>query len=133
MIFESRHISQVIGRDPGAVAAYAGNPANLPRWAEGLSSGIRLENGRWLADSPMGAVEVRFLGGLEFGILDHDVLMPDGTIFHNPMRVVRNGDASEIIFTLYRWAGTSDDDYEKDAAMIRSDLARLRAILEAQG
>lgn len=132
MSFESRHISQVIQRAPADVAAYAGDPATLPQWAAGLSSGIRLENGRWFADSPMGAIEVRFLGGLEFGILDHDVVMPDGTIFHNPMRVVRNGDASEVVFTLYRWEGMSDDDYEKDAAMIRSDLARLRDILETQ-
>lgn len=133
MAFDSRHISQVIHRDPADVAAYAGNPANLPRWAEGLSSGIRLENGRWLAESPMGAIEIRFLPGIEFGILDHDVVMPDGTRFHNPMRVVRNGDASEVVFTLYRWDGMSDEGFAKDAAMIVSDLARLRDILEAQG
>ena len=72
MVFDARHISLPINRDPAIVAAFAGDPANLPLWAQGLSSGIRYQDGRWITDSPMGSVEVAFTGGIEFGVLDHD-------------------------------------------------------------
>jgi hypothetical protein len=131
MTFEALHISQPINREPSVVAAFAGDPVNLPRWAAGLSDGIRNEHGRWITDSPMGVVEVRFLGGVELGILDHDVIFPDGTAVHNPLRVLRNDDGSEVVFTLYWLPDTADDAFERDASLVRADLIRLRNILEA--
>ncbi|MGO1543616.1 MAG: SRPBCC family protein [Gulosibacter sp.] len=130
MIYESRHISQSIERDPRDVIAFASDPANLPRWAAGLSSGIRHERGKWLTDSPMGVVEVRFHDGAGLGILDHTVIFPDGTEVLNPLRVLRNGDGSEVVFTIYRLPGVSKDDFERDARLVREDLERLRGILE---
>lgn len=79
----------------------------------------------------MGLVEVRFTGGSEFGVLDHDVIFPDGTVVHNPLRVLQNGAASEVVFTLYHLPGVSDEEFERDAALVRADLERLRGILEA--
>lgn len=92
MTYPAVHVSLAIDADPRAVSAFAGDPANLPRWAAGLSAGIRHEDGRWVADSPMGVVEVRFTDAVALGILDHDVVFPDGTIVHNPLR----GRATEI-------------------------------------
>jgi hypothetical protein len=34
----------------------------------------------------MGKVQLRFAAGAEHGIFDHDVTLPNGTTFHNPMR-----------------------------------------------
>ncbi|HWL02618.1 MAG TPA: SRPBCC family protein [Microbacteriaceae bacterium] len=130
MAYPARHISQTIARDPAAVAAFAGDPANLPLWAAGLSAGIRLEAGRWITDSPMGVVEVAFVGPIEHGILDHDVRLPHGDVVHNPLRVLRNGDGSEVVFTLYRLPDVTDEEFERDAALIAEDLDRLRALLE---
>lgn len=79
----------------------------------------------------MGAVEVRFVGPVDHGILDHDVIFPDGTRVHNPLRVLVNGDGSEVVFTLYRLPGVSDADFEKDASLVREDLERLRKVLES--
>lgn len=131
MTFESRHIAQAIQRTPADVVAFAGDPANLPRWAGGLSSGIRNEDGRWFTDSPMGVVEVRFAGGGEFGVLDHDVIFPDGTLAHNPLRVLHNDNGAEVVFTLYRRPNVADEEYEHDAALVAADLTRLREIVEA--
>jgi hypothetical protein len=130
MTFPARHISQAIERDPAVVAAFAGDPANLPLWAAGLSAGIRVEDGRWIADSPMGVVEVAFVGRIEAGILDHDVTLPDGVVVHNPLRVLRNDAGSEVVFTLYRLPDVADDEFEGDAALVAADLARLRTLLE---
>lgn len=130
MTWSCRHLSQSVERPPAEVAAFAGDPANLPRWAAGLSAGIRREGDHWVTDSPMGTVRVRFVGAVGLGILDHDVTLPDGTVVHNPLRVLRNGTGSEVVFTLYRRPGLSDEEFEQDAAMVRADLERLRAVLE---
>lgn len=130
MALPSRHISQTIKCDPTVVAEFAANPVNLPLWAHGLSGGIRNVEGRWVTDSPMGTVEVRFCGGTEFGVLDHDVIFPDGSQVHNPLRVLHNDGYAEVVFTLYRQPNTALDDYEQDAAFVVADLERLRDHLE---
>ncbi|MCK9900391.1 polyketide cyclase [Parafrankia colletiae] len=133
MTWRALHLSQPIERAPEAVAAFAGNPENLPLWAAGLSSGIRCEEGRWVTDSPMGKAEVSFSGPVEHGVLDHDVTLPDGTVTHNPLRVLRNGEGSEVVFTLFQLPGVADDAFDRDVAHVRADLARLRNLLESQG
>jgi hypothetical protein len=118
------HVTQSIASPPAEVVAFAGDPANLPRWASGLSSGIRCSGGDWVADSPMGEVIVRFAPA------NDDVVMPDGTVFHNPLRVLPNAAGSEVVFTLFRLDGVTDAEFEADAVTIRADLERLRAVLE---
>jgi hypothetical protein len=122
------HISQSIDATVADVVAVAGDPSKLPLWAAGLSSGIRNENGRWLADSPMGSVEVRFVGPVDIGILDHDVTLPDGSVTHNPFRVLPNDTGSEAVFSLFRKPGVTDEEFAADAATIRADLERLATL-----
>lgn len=129
MAWPARHISRFIARPPAEVGAFLADHRNLPKWAEGLSAGISVENGVVYSESPMGKVQLRFAGGAEHGIFDHDVTLPDGTTFHNPMRVLKNDEGSEVVFTLYHLPGVSDADYEKDAATIAADLERLAAAL----
>lgn len=130
MTWPALHISCTIRRAPRDVIAFAGDPANLPRWAAGLSTGIRHVGGRWLAESPMGDIEVSFPGPIEAGVLDHDVRLPDGTVVHNPFRVLRNDDGSEVVFTLFRRDGVDAAEFAEDAAAVEADLASLRTILE---
>ena len=124
------HISRPVDADLEAVVAIAGDPEKLPLWAAGLSSGIRNEAGRWVTDSPMGTVEVRFVGPTECGILDHDVTLPNGTVVHNSLRVIRNDNGSEIVFSLFKRPGMTDDEFHRDAALVREDLVRLKDILD---
>ena len=63
-------------------------------------------------------------------MLDHDVTMPDGEVVHNPLRVLRNDDGSEVVFTVYQRPGMTDEQFEQDAAAVAADLERLRALLE---
>lgn len=79
----------------------------------------------------MGRVSVEFVGALKHGILDHDVTLPDGSVVHNPLRVLRNEEGSEVVFTLYRLPGVTDEEFERDAGMIVTDLEQLRSLLEA--
>ena len=129
MSWPARHISRFIDRKPADISAFLADNRNLPKWAAGLSAGVSEEDGVVLSESPMGMVQVRFAAGAEHGIFDHDVTLPDGRSFHNPLRVLRNDEGSEVVFTLYRVTGVTDEAYEKDAATIAADLERLAAAL----
>jgi hypothetical protein len=131
MISESKHLSEGISRPAAEVYDYASNPANLPEWAPGLGSSVEYVDGRWLVDSPMGRVSVAFVPRNEYGVLDHDVTMPSGEIVYNPMRVTKDGSGSEVVFTLRRLPGMSDEDFGRDAKAVAADLARLKQVLEA--
>ncbi len=130
MSTDTRHLSIEIDRPEAEVYAFVSDPANLPRWAAGLSGSIERVDGRWLADSPMGRVEVEFAPPNEFGVLDHVVTLPDGQRVLNPLRVLGFRGRSEVVFTLRRAEGMTDSEFEADAAAVAADLATLKSILE---
>jgi hypothetical protein len=111
------------------VHAYARDPRNLPAWAAGLAAGIEQRAGRWVADSPMGEVEVRFVS-TEPGVLDHDVVLPGGDVVRNPLRVAPDGDGCRVVFTLVRRPGMTEAEFAADAAAVDADLRRLRGLLD---
>ena len=127
---ESQHLSVHIRRSVDAVYDYAANPENLPEWAAGLSSGISLVAGDWVSDSPMGRVIVEMIEPNTLGVLDHWVTTPEGDAFYNPVRVIEADGGCEIIFTLRRQPGMSDDAFEADAIAVVTDLTTLKGILE---
>lgn len=127
---ETRVVSQAIDAGADAVYAYARTMETLPEWASGLASGIRQEGGAWFSDSPMGRVRIDMAPQNEFGVLDHDVTLPDGSVVHNAMRVVPSGEGSFVTFVLCRLPGVSAADFQKDAEHVTKDLAALKARVE---
>ncbi|HYX36733.1 MAG TPA: hypothetical protein VE954_26790 [Oligoflexus sp.] len=132
MAWPAKHISIGINRTPDKVYAYVSSPENLPSWAAGLSGSIRREGEKWVADSPMGQVRIQFAPHNAFGVLDHDVTLPNGVTVHNPMRVVPNDMDSEVMFTLFHRPEMSHDELQSDAAQVLEDLMRLKMILEGK-
>ncbi|CAL9344259.1 hypothetical protein SUDANB176_00334 [Streptomyces sp. enrichment culture] len=129
---ESRHISICIDRTADDVYAYASDPANLPAWAHGLGGSIEKVGDQWVAESsPMGRITVSFAPRNTLGVLDHDVTLPSGKTFCNPVRVITSGTGSEVVFTLRRQPEMSDADFERDAGMVAADLARLKEVMES--
>lgn len=127
---KSRHLSTVIAATPAAVYAFAAEPENLPKWAAGLAEAeVKREGDLLVVESPMGQVTVKFVPPNDFGVLDHEVTLPTGVVVTNPLRVLAHPEGSEVVFTL-RQLDMSDEDFERDAAMVVADLARLKAILE---
>jgi hypothetical protein len=127
---ESRNVSVAIDRPDEAVYAFAADPANLPLWAAGLGSSIEFIDGRWIADAAAGRVVVEFLPNNDFGILDHVVTLPSGERVLNPMRVIGYRDRSEVVFTVHKRPGMTDEEFESDAAAVAADLATLKRLLE---
>jgi hypothetical protein len=72
-----------------------------------------------------------FVEGNTFGVLDQSVTLPSGEVIYNPMRVMRDGDGCEVVFTLRRLPDMTDDDLEGDAGLVQADLTRLKHLLEA--
>ncbi|MEO6701833.1 MAG: SRPBCC family protein [Jatrophihabitantaceae bacterium] len=130
MTVQSRHLSVAIQRPADEVYRFAGNPANLPRWAAGLSSSVTEQDGQWVADSPMGQITIEFAPANEFGVLDHAVTMPSGQVVHNPMRVLTDGEGCEVVFTVRSRDGMTTDEFEADCAAVAADLAGLQQLLE---
>jgi hypothetical protein len=49
----------------------------------------------------------------------------------NHLRVLRNGDGCEVVFTLYRLPQMSDEDWLRDAKAVTRDLRTLRSVLQS--
>jgi hypothetical protein len=130
MTFEAQHVGIAINRAADDVYAFASNPENLPIWAAGLSASIEYVNGNWIATSPMGRVVVTFAPQNPFGVLDHQVTLPSGATVDNPVRVVPNDDGSELVFTVYRRPGVTDQQFAEDAQAVARDLRALKTLLE---
>jgi polyketide cyclase/dehydrase/lipid transport protein len=128
---ESRHLAVRIDCPPEVAYAFASDPARLPEWAPGLGTAVERVGDDWFAESPMGRVRVAFAPSNDLGVLDHDVTLPSGEVFHNPMRVLRDGDGCEVVFTLRRQDGMSDEEFARDEAAVAADLATLKRLLEA--
>lgn len=133
MTSQTRHITEQINRPAREVYDFASDPANIPRWASGLGNAAENVDGQWFVDSPMGRISVTFAARNEFGILDHDVTLTSGEVFYNPMRVISDGDGCEVVFTLRRQPGVSDEEFTRDTGLITADLAKLKQLLEGPG
>jgi hypothetical protein len=127
---ESRHVSTHIDRSAADVYAYASDPSNLPAWAPGLLKSVEQIDGQWIADSGMGRILLDWAPDNPYGVLDHHVTVPSGQTFYNPMRVIADGDGSEVVFSVRRQPEMTDEEFDRDCAAVQADLNALRDILQ---
>lgn len=128
---DSRHLSVRIDRPATDVYAFASNPTNLPQWAPGLGTAVVHERGAWYVETPGGRARVTFAPPNEYGVLDHEVVTPSGEAVFVPLRALADGDGTEVVFTLRRAPGMTDDELERDAALVAADLERLKEVVES--
>ena len=117
--------------DARTVYDFARQMNNLPQWASGLASGVEQRGNLWFAQSPMGEVEIAMASENTFGVLDHDVILPDGSTVHNALRVTPAGNASMVSFVVLQTPGMTDQQHQDDADQVKRDLQALRRLLEA--
>lgn len=104
-----------IERPPQEVYAFVRDPKNLAEWASGLD----------------GAVKVRFVDPNPYGVLDHYVSVNSGPEAYMPMRVFPNGDGAEVLITVFRQSGVSEEKFAEDTQWVRRDLETLKELLES--
>jgi hypothetical protein len=78
----------------------------------------------------MGRVTLTFAPRNDFGVLDHDVTLPSGEMVRNPLRVIRDGDRCEVVFTIRQRPEMTEEDFKRDADALAQDLATLKALVE---
>ena len=126
----SLHLGQHVACSAQRAYDYARDPGHLSAWAAGLGGPVEQVDGQWRVSTPDGDLTIAFVPENPYGVLDHDVVLPDGTTVTNPMRVLPGGDGCEVVFTLRQQPGMTDDDLARDAAAVAADLVRLRDLLE---
>jgi uncharacterized membrane protein len=130
MLLQAQTVSVSTTVAAAVVYAFARQMDRLPEWASGLAAGIEERDGRWIAQSPMGEVQIAMAAHNAFGVLDHDVTMSDGTCVHNAFRVTPAGSGSVVTFVVLRAPGVSDETFAADVAHVQDDLRTLCRLLE---
>lgn len=113
-----------------AVYVFARQVQNLSQEALGPAQGVAQCQGAWYADSPMGEVQRHMAPHNPFGVMDHDVVLLEGTRVHNAFRVTPCGSESLLSFVVLRLAGTTQEAFDADVAHVRRDLAAPKDLIE---
>jgi hypothetical protein len=129
-LLQSRTLSISIGCRPDKVYTFVSNPENLPRWAAGLCKSVRKSGAGWVVETTQGPMNLRFVKNNDLGVLDHYVTPAPGAEVYVPMRVLPNGAGSEVLFTLFKLPGMSDEKFAEDAGLVARDLETLKGVLE---
>ncbi|MBO0707695.1 MAG: SRPBCC family protein [Candidatus Dormibacteraeota bacterium] len=111
---ESRTLSVRIERPLAEVYAFLAEPKNFQSWAAGLDLEQRIV----------------FTEQNPYGVVDHTVVLPQGQEVYVPMRAIRNGTGTEVLFTVFRQPEMTDDRFAEDTEAVQRDLLTLKRVLE---
>src|SRR5262245_56147328 len=127
---DRRTLSIAIDRQAAEAYEFLSAPENFPKWATGLAGSLRKVGDEWIAETPEGRAVVRFSEHNVHGVLDHSVTLPRGVTIYVPLRVVPKGAGCELVLTLFRRQGVSDEAFAADAEWVMRDLGAAKRILE---
>lgn len=130
-MLESRTVSISINRDWRYVYEAVWRPQDFSRWASGLSKAPLEKDSAewWMAQGPEGPIRIRFTDHNAFGVMDHHVDRGGGAEVYVPMRIVPNGEGAEVLFTVFRQPGMSDEKFAADVDWVARDLVALKAAI----
>lgn len=129
-MMKSKTMNTFIKTDPKTVYDFVSNLENLPRWASSTFPSIKEMNGEWVIETPHGQNKVMVAERNDFGILDHHVRLTSGVEVYVPMRVVKNGNGSEVMLTVFQTSEMTDEGFAKDIETVEKDLNHLKTIIE---
>jgi hypothetical protein len=131
-MMQAAHLSVSIGLDAQRAYDFLSQPHNFPKWASGLADSLKKVGGEWVAQTPEGPAKVRFSERNEMGVLDHWVYLESGAEIYIPLRLIRNGDGCELVLTVFRQAGVTDEKFAADADWVMRDLRTAKQVLERE-
>jgi carbon monoxide dehydrogenase subunit G len=123
------HIS--ILAPPKSVIAFLSDMENWKTWAPWVHSVTRFSGGDWKLETEAGPMKVRFVEPNSLGVLDHEVTVASGMVVLNSMRVLPNGDGSELVMVVFQSPRVSTEQFDRDVQAVTDDLARLKPAAEA--
>lgn len=135
-IAQTRTLAVSIDAPFDLVVADLADPAAHPLWAKEFFAGDAVptgEPGEFRVQVPMmgGATRMRVEAVRDLGVLD--LYLAPGEAPYGapvPIRVLRNGDGADVLFTLGRAPGVPDEAWESGTASMARELDALRTRLE---
>jgi len=134
-IFESKTLTIAIDAPFEKVMSDLADPMTHPEWATEFFSGSaeKTEAEYVLVSVPMmgGIIKFKIEANIPLGILDL-YLTPQDSDFGAPLqvRVIKNGDGVDILWTLPRFPDTSDTNWERGLTSMSKELLALKKRLE---
>ncbi|MFD8141758.1 SRPBCC family protein [Streptomyces sp. NPDC059708] len=121
-----------IDRPVAEVFAFLHDPANWPAWAIANVKAVEPTDDPdwWLMTTPHGPARLRIRGDAELGLLDHDYV-EERASWQVPARVVANGTGTEFMMTLFQPPAFTDGYFDDQTALVDTELATLKRLLES--
>ena len=88
------------------------------------------DDGWWSFTGPFGKAKLKFNEHKPLGILDHRYI-DESSVWDVPMRIVSNGDYSEILITLNKPDSLTDDQFNKRVEEISELVNNMKDIIES--
>jgi len=132
MTAEAKTLSVSINCSAEATYAFISDPGNFSQWAAGLGVDLQrtADENTWQVTTPEGPAQVRFAEKNRLGVVDHFVSLPTGQEVYVPLRVLANNEGSEVLLTVFRLPGMTDEQFKRDTDAVQKDLATLKRVLE---
>ena len=89
------------------------------------------DSGWWLFTGPYGKSMLKFNENKSFGILDHQYVDEESS-WDVPMRVVSNGDVSEVLITLNKPDEITDEQFDLRVEEISAMFNSMKNIIESE-
>ncbi len=120
----SRTITMSVSRKTGDVFdAILNSPPKM------MPDAKQNDDGSWSFSTQRGNATLKFMQNKTFGILDH-LYVDDETSWEVPMRVVSNGDESEVIITLVKPDVLTDEQFDERMKELGLLFENLKKIIE---
>jgi hypothetical protein len=121
---ETRTIS--IAAPPRAVLDVVGDPRRFPDWAPAFARSVRPEGDDWLVNTGAGEARIRVVVAAEQGTVDVlDAGRPSRGAF---LRVLPNGEGSELVFTLFFPDDAAEQGIAQQMATVEDELRAARSL-----
>lgn len=102
------------------------DPNNLSSWYSSFCRSLRWENGSILVESPRGTVPVHFIRDDHSLVLDIAILVAEGIKLTHAIRLLPNGESSEIVWTVIKPEGLADSIFHEQLRWVGNALHNLR-------
>jgi RNA recognition motif-containing protein len=124
----SKTLTASLPQDAQVLFVWIADPENLAKWHTSFCRSLRKENGSLIADSPRGPVPVRFIRDDRSLVLDLLTEVTEGIELTNAIRILSNGEGSEMVWTLVKPEGISDSVFHEQLRWAGSALQNLRKV-----
>lgn len=120
----SRTITMTVSRNTGDVFdAILNSPPKM------MPDAKKNGDGSWSFSTPRGNANLKFMENKTFGILDH-LYVDDESSWEVPMRVVSNGEESEVIITIVKPEVLTDEQFDERMKELEVLFENLKSIIE---